>query len=459
MSKSDSPRADPDDPDRRPAPIEVPLEKVLSPLQRFANSQSTTGIALLVAVLVALVMANTGYRELYLSLNHLPIGISFGQWNLKMSLQHWVNEGLMALFFFLLGLEIKREFLAGELRDIRRSLLVVFMAVGGMIVPAGVYLLLVQGTQDVATSGWGIPMATDTAFALGILGLIGTRAPAAATLLLSALAILDDLGAVLVISLFYSNDLNPSTLPSAGVVLTVLLFFNLAGLRHPLLYLLGGTVLWWFVLQSGVHTTSAGILVALMIPSRPYAGTAWFKRRMSRILSRFDDITDDDRNVLEDKQQHALAQKAREVASKTTTPLQRWEDSLDRPISLVVLPLFAFLNAGVVLFSEAGMPTPTPVMAGVALGLLVGKGLGISTFAWLGVRAGLCRLPEGMDFRHIAALGLLAGIGFTMSLFISSLAFGNEPQLLIQAKLGILGGSLLAGMLGAALFLANRPST
>ena len=208
MSKIDQPPTESEVTERLPAPIEIPLKKVLTPLEAFANSQSTTGIVLLLAVIFALFMANTDSRELYLSLNHLPFGVVLGDWSLEMSLHHWVNDGLMALFFFLLGLEIKREFLAGELRDLKQSLLVLFMAIGGMVIPAGLYLLLVYNAPDVALLGWGIPMATDTAFALGILGLLGARAPAAATLLLSALAIVDDIGAVIVISLFYSSDLD-----------------------------------------------------------------------------------------------------------------------------------------------------------------------------------------------------------------------------------------------------------
>lgn len=439
---------------RDPAPIEIPVEKVIGHLEGFAHSQSSTGIALLLAVLLALGLANSDYRDLYLTLNHLPFGISLGEWSLKMSLHHWVNDGLMVLFFFILGLEIKREVLVGELRDPRQSLLVFHMALGGMLIPALVYLLVVLPTGTAGVEGWGIPMATDTAFALGILALLGTRAPATATMLLSALAIVDDIGAILVIGLFYTANLDAAALLGAAVAFGLLVVFNVAGLRHPLFYLAGGILLWWFILQSGIHATTAGILAALTVPARPYASTVLFRKRMSSILRRFEDIDRVDQTILEAEQQHDLAQQARKTVIQTTTPLQRWENFLDRPVSLFVLPVFAFLNAGVVLGGEGTSATAAaPVGWGIGLGLVMGKVVGISGFAWLGLRAGWCSLPQGFRRVHLVALGFLAGIGFTMSLFIASLAFATEPQLLAQAKLGILLGSLVAGLLGAGLFM------
>jgi len=444
---------------RHPAPIEIPVEKVLGPLGGFAGSQATTGIVLVAAVILALAFANSGYRDVYLSLNHLPLAISLGDWRLQMSLHHWVNDGLMVFFFFILGLEIKREFLAGDLRDLRQSALVLLMALGGVLAPALIYVAVISITDSTAFSGWGIPMATDTAFALGILGLLGARAPAAATLMLTALAIVDDLVAVLVISLFYAEGLNPSALIGVGIALGMLALFNLAGARHPLFYLSGGLVLWWFILQSGVHATTAGILAALCVPARPYASTGWFQVRMTQIMRRFADADDPQQTILEQTRQHELAEQAKEVAVKSTTPLQRWEDTLDIPVSLAVLPLFVFLNAGVTLVGGEHMPGVAPVTMAITAGLAAGKALGITCFAWLGLRLGWCSLPRQMRFAHIVALGFLAGIGFTMSLFIAALAFGDQPQLLMNAKLGILGGSLIAAVAGVVLFLMNPPES
>ncbi len=440
--------------ERETAPIERPLERVLTPLETFANSQATTGIALLLAVVLALLMANSDYRELYESLNHLPFTVSLGDWGISMSLHHWVNEGLMALFFFVLGLEIKRECLAGDLSDIRSSVLVLFMSAGGMIVPAAIYALLTWTGPEGAIAGWGIPMATDTAFAIGILSLLGARAPRGAVLLLSAVAIVDDLGAVLVITLFYSADIDTTQLLYAALVFAFMWLLNLGGVRRPLPYIAAAMLLWWYILQSGVHTTTAGILAALTVPARPYAGTGWFRRRMRRILGKIEHADSASDGILDDQRQHELVESAREAAIKATTPLQRWESTLDKPVSLVVLPLFAFLNSGVVLPGEASSLVESRVVIAIAMGLALGKVLGVSVFSWLGLRTGWCRLPEGIAFGHLMGLGMLAGIGFTMSLFISALAFSENAALLQQAKLGILAGSCVAGILGAAIFLS-----
>jgi NhaA family Na+:H+ antiporter len=300
-------------------------------------------------------------------------------------------------------------------------------------------------------------MATDTAFALGILGLLGARAPGSATLLLSALAILDDIGAVLVIGLFYTEDLDTQALAAAAGAFAGLLLLNRAGARRPLPYLVGGVLLWWFILQSGIHATTAGILAALAVPARPYADTGWFRRRMRPLLRRFESIDAPDKSILEDERQHELAQRARDIALKTTTPLQRWESALDLPVSLLVLPLFAFLNAGVALDGLQGDWLERPVMFGTALGLLLGKVTGIVGFAWLGLKLGLCRLPADMKLAHIAGLGMLAGIGFTMSLFVANLAFPGS-ELLTSAKVGILMASLAAGIIGwSVLRTITRP--
>jgi len=434
--------------ERELAPLERPAEKILSPLEIFLQSQSTTGILLLVAALAALVLANSRFEEIYTSLNSLPFAISLGDWQISHSLHHWVNDGLMVLFFFVLGLEIKRECLAGDLRDIRHSGLVMFMAAGGMLVPAAVYALLMPSDDPVAVRGWGIPMATDTAFAIGILALLGSRIPRSALVTISALAIVDDIGAILVISIFYTEEVNTNYLLAAGGVLLLMLLLNLAGIRRSVLYMAGGVLLWWYTQHSGVHATTAGIMAALMVPARPYAQTRWFTRRMKKLVNRFDDLDEPDKSILEESRQHDLAEQAREVAELATTPVQRWAGVLDRPVSLTILPLFAFLNAGVRLSGENWGLDDSPVLFGTMAGLVLGKVIGISLFAWVGIRLGVVTTPSGLEFRHIVGLGFLAGIGFTMSFFISALAFEQAPALLAQAKIGVLIGSLLAGVLG-----------
>ncbi|EAQ96375.1 Na+/H+ antiporter NhaA [Congregibacter litoralis] len=442
-----------DDQLREKAPLEKPAEKLLAPLSQFVRSQAASGILLAIAVVLAMVMANNGFHELYETIKHLHFSISLGSTAVDMSLKHWVNDGLMVLFFFLLGLEIKRELIAGELRDVRKSSLVFFMAAGGMILPALVYLAVNGVTDAGAARGWGIPMATDTAFALGILAAMGSRVPRVAIVLLSALAILDDIGAVMVISLFYTDEVLLAPLFRAVFVLFLLLVLNLSGFRRPLPYGLLGVALWWFVLQSGVHATTAGILAAMAVPARPYGSTTWFLEKMEDIVKRFRKTHDPDQSVLEKDEHEELAEEARKVARATLTPLQRWERAMDIPVSLLIVPLFAFLNAGVLLPDDIGYLFTAPVPLAAALGLTVGKAVGISAFAWLGLKLGVARMPEELVFGHLVGLAFLAGIGFTMSLFVNSLAFEDAVSLQEDAKLGILMGSLTAAILGTSILL------
>jgi len=440
-----------DEHERNHAPLERGFKKLLTPFEIFFKNQSTAGLLLLIAALLALLLANSGYQAIYESINQLPFSLALGDWRVSYSLHHWVNDGLMVLFFFVLGLEIKRECLVGDLSNIRHSSLVICMALGGMLAPAGVYALIVD--SGAGMRGWGIPMATDTAFALAILVLLGKRVPPTAAVLLSALAIVDDIGAVMVISLFYTEQIHTIALFAALMTLFALFGGNLLGIRRALFYSAGGLLLWWFILHSGIHATTAGILAALCVPTRPHAETSWFIRRMRQLVNRFEKIDSPNQSILKAQRQHKLAEQAQQIALKATTPLQHWGSVLDRPISLTILPLFAFLNAGIAFSSHSVPLIGSPVMMGTALGLVAGKAIGITTFAWICVRANIASLPEGVNFTHIAGLSFLAGIGFTMSLFIAALAFENQPILLAQAKMGILMGSLVAGVLGVILFI------
>ena len=404
-------------------------------VEQILESESKGGFLLFFAALLALFLANSPLAASYFALKEVPVGLRIGEFALEKPLVLWVNDLLMALFFLLVGLELKRELLVGELREVRRAGLALSAALGGMVVPAGLYLLL--NAQGAEARGWGIPMATDIAFALGVMALV-PGVPLGLKLFLLALAIVDDLGAVLVIALFYTEGLNLGALAWAGAVLGLALLLNRLGVWWLWPYLLLGLPLWYLILKSGLHATLAGVLLALAIPlrlPRPFQGAT----------------REEEPEALE-LELETLEEEVEEAQS----PLHRLEHSLHPWVAYAILPLFAFFNAGVAL---AGLSLGS-VAFGVALGLLLGKPLGIFLGAWLALRLGLGTLPEGVGFKGILAVGFLAGVGFTMALFIAGLAFAGE--LLDQAKVGVLGASLLAGILGFALLRgfqarASRP--
>ena len=389
----------------------MPLRLKRMPLtifQRFFRTETLGGLVLLGFGLAALAIANSPLSEAYHHLWEIPLTIGILPHQLSLSLHEWINDGLMAVFFLLVGLEIKRELLAGELSSPQQAALPIACAIGGMVVPALIYLAF--NLRGPGAHGWGIPMATDIAFALGTLNLVAPRAPIGAKVLLTALAIVDDMGAVLVISLFYSEAIVWSALGGAAVTLLVLIGFNLIGIRRLWPYLLVGIVLWFFVHSSGVHATIAGVVLAFTIPARSSGGTP--------------------------------------------APLLRLEHSLHNFSAFVLMPLFAFANAGVkielsVQHAEIGF--------GILAGLLLGKPLGIMIAALIAVKMRIARLPQAVNWTSLIGYGFLAGIGFTMSLFIAMLAF-NDPALVDAAKRGIITGSLLSGIAGAIMLWAGRPS-
>ena len=378
----------------------------LTIFQRFFRTETLGGLILLGFGLAALTIANSPLSEAYNHLWEIPLALGIAPHQLSLNLHGWINDGLMAVFFLLVGLEIKRELLAGELSSPQQAALPIACAIGGMVVPALIYLAF--NSRGLAAHGWGIPMATDIAFALGTLNLVAPRAPIGAKVLLTALAIVDDMGAVLVISLFYSEAVVWSAMGGAAVTLLVLIGFNLFGIRRLWPYLVVGVVLWYFVHASGVHATIAGVALAFTIPARSSGGA--------------------------------------------TAPLLRLEHALHNFSAFVVMPLFAFANAGVRIelslqHAEIGF--------GILVGLLFGKPLGIMIAALIAVKMGIARLPQAVSWRSMAGYGLLAGVGFTMSLFIAMLAF-EDPALVDAAKRGIIAGSLLAGVAGAVMLRAGR---
>lgn len=421
-----------------------PIERLIKPFALFAKQASAGGIVLLACAVVALLWANSPLSEYYFRLWSIPVEVRFGNLvDIDKPLLLWINDGLMAVFFFLVGMEIKRELLVGELRSPRKAMLPMAAAVGGMVVPALIYASLNWGTPEIR--GWGIPMATDIAFALGALALLGTRAPLALKVFLTALAIVDDLGAVLVIALFYTENLKVNALLYSLLFWGAMIAMNRLGVRSGLAYFLMSVGMWYFMLKSGVHATVAGVLGAFAIPVRSRIDPELFIVRVREYLNQFDQPITERTIILSPEQQSAVEAIERE-ALRVQSPLQRLEHRLHYFVAFFVMPIFALANAGVALGGESGLNWTSRVIWGVALGLLIGKPLGIALFSWLAVRLGLAQLPQGINFVHIVGVGFLGGIGFTMALFIAGLAFRGDE--LNYAKLGILAGSALAGAIG-----------
>ncbi|MCX6049965.1 MAG: Na+/H+ antiporter NhaA, partial [Chloroflexi bacterium] len=379
------------------------------------------------------------------------IGLTAGAFVLEESVLHWVNDGLMALFFFVVGLEIKREVLVGELANPRAAALPILAAVGGVLVPAGIYALLNQGGGG--ARGWGVPMATDIAFALGCLALLGDRVPLGLKIFLTAVAIVDDLMAVLVIALFYASGLHLIWLGVGLGILLLLILANFFGIRNPIVYAGLGLLVWLAFLHSGVHATIAGVLVALTIPARRQIDAPTFLARAHEILRQFQGNGDPGTPGRVAEVQQSAVIELEEVCEQVQAPLQKMEHALHSWVAFAIMPIFAFANAGVAISANSLGRESFPVLLGIVLGLTLGKTIGILGASWLAVRAGFAELPQGVTWQHMLGVGVLAGMGFTMSLFIASLAFA-DPALLATAKLAILVASLLAG--GAGFMLLRR---
>ena len=418
-----------------------PVDRMLAPLRNFLHTEASGGILLLGAALVALVWVNSPLGGTYEALWETPLALRVGELGFSMSIHHWINDGLMAIFFFVVGLEIKREVLIGELRSFRRALLPIAAAVGGALLPAVIFLGVTAGADG--SEGWGVPMATDIAFALGVLAVLGSRVPVGLKVFVTALAIADDLMAILVIAIFYSSDVSLPALGAAAVVVVVLVAANRLHVRSYLPYAVLGIALWAAVFASGIHATIAGVLLAFTVPARTRIDGASFVRRARELIDAFDggDHADDVRRS--DERQSALSD-LEDATEAIQTPLQRMEHNLHPWVAYVIVPLFALANAGVPLGGSLATAVGSSVAHGVLLGLLVGKQLGILAFAWAVVRFGWAQLPSGVTWRHIWGAGWVAGIGFTMSLFIGELAYAGEAGLLDVTKVAILVASVIA---------------
>ena len=431
-------------------PLEPLFGRILSPFERFLRRTTAGGIVLVGATVIALALATIfGAHAIHAVASHTLTLSAGGRFALELSLHQAVNEGLMVLFFLMVGLELKREILVGELSSLKDAALPVVAATGGMIVPALVFTYLNAGT--VGASGWGIPMATDIAFAVGILVLLAWRIPKNLIVFLTALAIADDLGAVLVIALFYSEELRVGALVASGVIFAGLLLLNRGGVRHPLPYAIAGVLLWLAVLESGIHATLAGILLAIVIPARPARTPEQFERRLEELLAAFRADRRDKHTADDPLSNHLMTTVAEEMehsAAEVQSPLQRIEHRLTPWVTFVIIPVFALSNAGIDLLEVSwGEVLTNTITLGVAAGLVLGKFIGVSLFSWLAVRLGIARLPSGVEWKHLLGAAWLAGIGFTMSLFISRLAF-SDLMLVEKATLGILAGSALSAVVG-----------
>jgi NhaA family Na+:H+ antiporter len=421
-----------------------PIDRLLGPFRAFTGSNAAGGILLMAAAAVALLWANSPIAASYTSLWDTYLTVGVGDLSLSMTLLHWINDGLMAIFFFVVGLEIKREVLVGELASVRRATLPIAAAVGGAVVPALVFVLIVG--SGLGARGWAIPMATDIAFALGVLALLGDRIPLGLRVFMAALAIVDDLVAVVIIALFFTSDVSVTALAAAGGCLVLLVAANRLGVRRPVVYAVLGLLLWLAVLQSGVHATVAGVLLAMTIPAKARIDSADFAARARRIVDHLVRREDNDESATIEEHHDALWD-LETITERAQAPMLRFEHALLPWVAFVIVPIFALANAGVTLAGDLGSMITEPVALGVAIGLVVGKQVGVTAATLLVLRAGLASLPSGVTMKHVYGAAWLGGIGFTMSLFISDLAFGGGPVLAL-AKVGILVASIVAGVGG-----------
>lgn len=430
------------------------IDKILEPVSKFIRLEYTAGIVLFACVMAAIVWANITGIESYHHIWQQRFSVGLENYTLNKPLHVWINDGLMAIFFFLIGLELKREFIDGELSTIKTASLPMVAALGGMLIPALIYFIFNNSGPFV--NGWGIPMATDIAFAIGIMSLVGDKVPSSAKVFLSALAVADDLGAVLVIAFFYTDGISWYALATGMGFLLLLWVGNIIGVRHILFYILTGILVWIAFLNSGIHATIAGVLIAFTIPARTKINEASYLRNVSKYLKYFEAEVPTN-STLTTPRQHHLIEKIKRLSLEAETPLQKIEHNLHPWIAFIVMPLFALANAGIEITPDFFHSLNNPVSIGIMAGLVAGKFLGVLGFTWLMVRFGKFDLPKQTGWQHITGVAALAGVGFTMSLFITGLAF-SDGEMIEKAKAGIFLGSLIAGIAGSILLAGNKQS-
>jgi NhaA family Na+:H+ antiporter len=425
------------------------VRTVLRPAQRFAETEASGAVVMLVAAVIAVVWANSPWQDSYFELWGTELSIELGHLaHIDLDLQGWVNDGLMAIFFFVVALEIKRELTSGELNDPKKAALPAMAALGGMVLPAAIYLAF--NSSGPASDGWGIPVATDIAFAVGVVALVGPRLPGAAKTFLLTLAIVDDVGGIIIIAIFYTDDLSLGWLAIAAAGLFAVVLFTRIYVRSNAVFLVLGLCTWFALHESGVHATLAGVALGLLTPAWAFHNPALFGSRARDLVDRIQATFDDDGELTHDEHDENEARIAEltRIANESTSPLSRYLYALGPVVAFGIVPLFALANAGVVFTSESfdGLVTD-PVVLGIVLGLVVGKTVGVFSFTWLGARLGLGRLPEGVTWAQALGLAVTAGIGFTVALFITGLAF-VDAALVDSAKIGIFVASIVAGVAG-----------
>ncbi|MFT7238664.1 MAG: NhaA family Na+:H+ antiporter [Cyclobacteriaceae bacterium] len=416
---------------------------LLTPFQKFYKSESFAGILLFGATIIALIWANSPYGAYYESLWQYKIGISFGGFELKKPLILWINDGLMSVFFFLIGLELKRELLIGEINTVKKAAFPLIAALGGVLVPIGLYLFLNQNPDT--TKGWGIPMATDIAFALAILSTLGKRVPLSLKIFLTAFAIIDDIAAVLVIAVFYSVSINWSYMLYASMLISFLALLYYKKKYSFTLGIILAIIIWFLFLKSGVHPTIAGVLLAFTIPIKRRLNRKSFSTQLSAIANKIVTVSDDEKHLLTNSELKNIGD-LKDLTFEVSSPLQHLEHKLHGLIAYFVLPVFAFANAGVVIGLDHDFDFS--LMANIAISLFIGKFVGVALFSYLGIKAKITELPRGVRFKQILGISAIAGVGFTMSIFIDNLAFYGDIVSIDSAKVGIIIGSLISGIVG-----------
>lgn len=433
-----------------PAPVQpprTPIAAITEPISRFLHIEAASGVVLLICTLVALIAANSSFSDAYLGFWQTEIGFTFGEFEFRHSLQHLINDGLMVVFFFVIGLEVKREIVFGELRDIRRAALPLAAAFGGMVAPALIYLAIAHNGPG--QRGWGIPMATDIAFVVGCMAILGPRVPHGLRIMMLTLAIADDIGAILVIAIGYSHGLHVTWLVLGILGILSVSVLTRLGVRSFPVYMICGLCIWFAFHESGIHATIAGVILGLMTPARAHLSESAF----ANMLRRAEYVFEGDKfSTLEHRGEKV--RQFQHMARETISPLEYLETTLHPWSSFVVMSIFALANAGVPIEAQA---LATPVALAAMFGLMLGKPLGILGSSWLVVKSGMAKLPDGVNWQVMAAAGCLAGIGFTMALFVAELALDDE--LLVTAKIGVLAGSALSAALGMGLLMRLLPKT